>query len=567
MVCAKQAKAKRSSPYNSFTYYSSRFMSHLYTSKSFLSIIKKHFPNTFFLYHLSENYISQSLFFFIVSLYPVIYWVFRKRLRMEVELTKKVEIRENRLHTILTYNGDSEGLEKASEENKLKIGRFKFSQCGNCQEECAFMQVYSIHDAAVVSHSPIGCYGYVSERWLSMLPVAAVRGKSTFEHHAICTNIQESDTIYGGANKLRHAVEEAFSRYNPKIIYITTSCASGIVGDDVQSVASEMSKKLGIPVFAVECEGFKSRIWSTGFDAAFNGILQTAVKAPKKKQADLVNIFNFSGVESFTPLLKTIGLRPNYLVESRSVEEVSQMAEAACSATICQTLATFVANRLEKLYGIPQVIAPAPYGVQWTDRWLRAVAELTGKQDIVEDAIKSEHERIGPELNSLREFFKGKKVYVLSGAAYAHNMASVCHDLGLEVIGITTYHHDQTYDTKEINTLKFMTETVGNVPNYTVFNKQPFQVIKQLLKLHPDFLIVRHPALSVLGYKLGIPSIMEGDSNKCVGYDGIIELGYRIKRILASKKLYKTIASHVEFPYTDWWLDEKTDPLHFVGGV
>ena len=50
---------------------------------------------------------------------------------MEVELTKKVEIRENRLHTILTYNGDSEGLEKASEENKLKIGRFKFSQCGN----------------------------------------------------------------------------------------------------------------------------------------------------------------------------------------------------------------------------------------------------------------------------------------------------------------------------------------------------------------------------------------------------------------------------------------------------
>ena len=316
------------------------------------------------------------------------------------KLNKKVDIRENRLHTILTYNGDSEGLEKASEENKLKIGHFKFSQCGNCQEECAFMQVYSIHDAAVVSHSPIGCYGYVSERWLSMVPVAAVRGKSSFEHHSICTNIQESDTIYGGANKLRHAVEEAFKRYNPKIIYITTSCASGIIGDDVQSIAAEMSKKLGIQVFAIECEGFKSRIWSTGFDAAFNGILQTAVKAPQKKQADLVNIFNFSGVDSFTSLLKTIGLRPNYLVESRSVDEVSQMAEAACSATICQTLATFVANKLEKLYGIPQVIAPAPYGIQWTDRWLREVARLTGKEKLVEAAIEKEHERIARQLQA-----------------------------------------------------------------------------------------------------------------------------------------------------------------------
>ena len=60
---------------------------------------------------------------------------------------------------------------------------------------------------------------------------------------------------------------------------------------------------------------------------------------------------------------------------------------------------------------------------------------------------------------------------------------------------------------------------------------------------------------------------MEGDSNKCVGYNGIIELGQRIQKILKTKKLYKNIASHVEFPYTDWWLDEKTDAFHFVGGL
>ena len=54
---------------------------------------------------------------------------------MGLPLPKKVEIRETRLHTILTYNGDSKDLGKSSKDNKLKIGNFKFSQCGNCQAD------------------------------------------------------------------------------------------------------------------------------------------------------------------------------------------------------------------------------------------------------------------------------------------------------------------------------------------------------------------------------------------------------------------------------------------------
>lgn len=483
---------------------------------------------------------------------------------MAARLTKKVEIREKRLQTILTYNGDAKGLVEGSEKNELKIGRFKFSQCGNCQQGCALMQIYSIWDAAVVSHSPIGCYAGISENYFVNNNVSKMRGNRPFFHHGICTNIQESDTIYGGVNKLRHSVQEAYKRYKPKVIYITTSCASGVIGDDVQAVAEEMSDELGIPVFAVECEGFKSRIWSTGFDASFNGVLNAAVKPPKKKQNDLVNIFNFNGIDSFGPLLKTIGLRPNYLIETRTIEELSQMTEAACSSSICETLATFMSDKLEELYGVPQVKAPSPYGLQWTDHWLREVASLTGKHSIVEAAIRSEHERIEPELNELRKFFKGKKAYVFAGDAFAHNLASVAHDLGLELIGITTYHHDKKYDNPEMNTAKYMVQAVGNVPNVTVCNKQPYQVVKFLRKLKPDFLLVRHPGLAVLGFKLGIPAIMENDSDKAVGYEGILDLGRRIKHAMNTAKLYKNFAKHTNFPYSDWWLDESTDPFYFV---
>ena len=57
---------------------------------------------------------------------------------------------------------------------------------------------------------------------------------------------------------------------------------------------------------------------------------------------------------------------------------------------------------------------------------------------------------------------------------------------------------------------------------------------------------------------------MENDSDKAVGYNGVLDLGRRIKRSMITAKLYKSFAKHTNFPYTDWWLDESTDPFNFV---
>ena len=85
-----------------------------------------------------------------------------------------------------------------------------------------------------------------------------------------------------------------------------------------------------------------------------------------------------------------------------------------------------------------------------------------------------------------------------------------------------------------------------------------------LRKLKPDVLIVRHQDLSILGYKAGIPTVFEADSNKSVGYNGIVELGERILRVFKTRKLIDNIAEHAKLPYTDWWLDENTDPFYFA---
>ena len=105
------------------------------------------------------------------------------------------------------------------------------------------------------------------------------------------------------------------------------------------------------------------------------------------------------------------------------------MPEAACSTHICETLGTYVSSVLETDFGVPKVKSPAPFGISWTDNWLREVAKYTGTEDKVEEVIESEHKRIAPELEKLRKQLAGKKIYVFAGDAYAHNVGSVVADL------------------------------------------------------------------------------------------------------------------------------------------
>ena len=224
-----------------------------------------------------------------------------------------VEIREKRLKTVLTFQGKASELAEQGSQGKLKIGKFCYGQCGDCQEGCGKMLVYGIRDAAVISHAPIGCFATISGNYKECQGVADNRKKGKFNHHAICTNIQEKDTIYGAGEKLRTAIRQAKERYNPKVIFITSSCASGIIGDDIPGIAAEMQDEVGVPVVSIACEGFKSKIWSTGWDVGFNAILRAVVKPPEKKDEDVINIFNFAGTDRFTRLLGVIGLRPHYL--------------------------------------------------------------------------------------------------------------------------------------------------------------------------------------------------------------------------------------------------------------
>jgi nitrogenase molybdenum-iron protein alpha chain len=475
----------------------------------------------------------------------------------------EVEIRERRLKSIISYQGTGRDLCERSRNRQLNLTERSFGQCSDCSQGCSQTLTYVIRGAAVVDHAPIGCT-VSSGANLTVEVSARARGLPPQKVQVLSTNIQEKDTVYGGLEKLRATVREAKRRFNPSAIFVLSSCAAGIVGDDIESAADELQEELDIPVVPIFCEGFKSRIWSSGFDAAFHGILTRIVKPPVKKQADLVNVFNFEGSDTFGPLLGKLGLRANYVVPLADVETLEKLSEAACTTHICETLAMYPATALEQKYGVPEVKSPPPFGIGWTDNWLREVARLTGKDGIVEDIIKSEHERIRDELEQVRGELGGKRIYIFAGDSYAHSIANMLLELGLDLVGVTTLHHDQTTDggTDSLDSLGNLVASKGEIGNYTVCNKQPYQVFKLLQAAKPDILIVRHMNMTIVGAKLGIPTMNDGDVNISAGYDGLVRLGKRLVDATKTKKLFENVARHCESPYTSWWL-EQADPFFF----
>lgn len=479
----------------------------------------------------------------------------------------EVTVREKRLKSIIYYQGKASALADPQNADKFACKERSYSQCSDCAQMCASTITYFVRDAAVVVHSPMGCFANTPLNDTQFRNSALERGQKPDRVRVICSNISEKDTVYGGIKKLEAAISEAYERFHPSVIFVHSSCAAGVVGDDLEGTASDMKEKLNIPIIPVYCEGFKSKIWSSGFDAAYHGILKNIVKPAEKKQKDLVNIFNFLGSDTFTPLLGKLGLKANYLVPLADVRTIEKMSEAACSAHICETLGSYITDVLEKEFDVPKVKTPAPFGIKWTDNWLREVASYTGKEDIVEDVIASEHQRIQKDLEELRKSLSGKKIYVFAGDSYAHNIGSVVADLGMELVGMTTLHHDMYSDGGEPgkDTLTELLEIHGEIDNFSVCNKQPYQVLKLLEKTKPDVIIVRHMNMTILGGKLGIPSLLEGETNISAGYDGVITTGKRIKNLMETRGILKTLAEYNEFPYTDWWRKEE-NPLYFEKG-
>lgn len=484
----------------------------------------------------------------------------------------EVEKRETRLGTIIAWDGNAKELIKQSDyrgrgcdkrNGSCRLCEIEgpFAQGSGCSEEMVECQAGQVRDSVLIQHSPIGCgAGQVGNNKLFRFGLAT-RNLPIENVKIISTNLLEGDMVFGATKKLKQTIEDAYNRYKPKTIFIVSSCATGIIGEDIESVAGEYEKKLGIPVVPLICEGFRSKHWTTGFDATQHGILRQIVNKHPKKQEDLINIITLWGSDVYTPMFKELGLRVNFVVDLASVEDLERLSEAAGTVSFCYTLSSYLSAGLEQHFGVPEIKAPQPYGFKGTDAWLREIGRVTHREELVEKYIAKEHKRVEPIIKELRKKLKGVKGFTSTGSGYSHGLIAVLRELGISVDGSLVFHHDPVYDSgnAEEDSLKHLVDNYGDVKDFSVSNRQQYQFYSLLKRVNPDFILIKHGGLSPLASKLGISAAPLSDESLTIGYQGMIYLGNKILDILAKKKFHNILKAHAEMQYTDWWL-EQSDP-------
>lgn len=497
-----------------------------------------------------------------------------KRINLKIS---DVENRETRLGTIVSWRGKASDLvEQSQYENRGKGERKKcgsgkgcklcsetgpFSQATTCSSKMVDCQAGMVVDGVLILHSSIGCSVDSTSYTTTYRVGCSLRGHKVEDIRTVCTNVLENDMVFGASSKLKQTIKDVYQRYNPKVIFIGTSCATAIIGEDIESVAKEAEEKLNIPIIPLSCEGFRAAHWTTGFDAVQHGILRQLVRKNPKKQEDLVNVITLFGSDVFTPILKELGLRVNFAVDLTTTESLEQLSEAAATITFCYTLSSYLAAGLEQQFGVPEIKSQQPYGIEGTDDWIRQIAKATNRVELAEKYIEREHKRILPKIEEYRKKFKGIVGLVATGSAYAHGIITVLRELGIEVNGSMVFHHDPVYDSGDIrqDSLKTLVENHGDIKSFAVSNRQQFQFYSLIKKEKPDFVIVRHTGLAPLSAKMGIPGVAVGDENKAIGYQGILNLAETVLAVLQRRKFNEDLAKHVKLPYSDWWL-EQDDP-------
>ncbi|NPA39760.1 MAG: oxalate:formate antiporter [Thermodesulfobacteria bacterium] len=372
-----------------------------------------------------------------------------------------------------------------------------------------------VKEAIHLVHGGVGCSYYGK----------MVRGRPA---QVFSTDFSEYDVIFGGISKLKTALTQAFS-LNPKakgaFVYVT--CVSSIIGEDVESIAHEVSKKLGKEVKIVACPGFSAISQSKGHAIAYQ-VLSKIIKPYKPYDFPAVNLIGDYNVGGETKVIKNllskIGIKVHtVLTGDTKWSEVESLTKARLNLLLCSSTAKDFCETVKNEWGIPY-IKVSFYGITAIKESLLKIAEFFNiPQRKVSAILKEEERAVYEEVKGLLPGLKGKKAMIILGAARIFTLSAMLKDLGLEVeLGASIFAKEVDHEeAKPI--VKHLTDNPGDDELERVFS---------LIKPDVVFINTRHQWQPV---KLGIPVIsfpQPSERGPYAGYTGMINFAKQLYSVI-----------------------------------
>lgn len=487
--------------------------------------------------------------------------------------------REDRLQACIAYGGTICDMAGKARGCCLNEGERAFTQGSICLLLPALAMMNSLPDSVVLLHGAIGCGSCSHSQNANARSGGGQRRGQVKDAVWLSIALNETDIINGGEGKLEQAIREADRRYRPAAILVVASCVPGIIGDDIDGVVERVQPLVSARVVPVHCEGFKTKIWATAYDAVYHAIGRNLLEEPEEylpvipdeldelrenyirsRTVNLMNVSSMGRVDELEleRLLRALGLEVNIFPVFAHPEEMYRVTQAALSVSTCPTHDDYFLNYLKEKYGIPYIIRHMPIGIENTSNWIRDVASFFNLEKQAEKLIAQDVRELETALEEFRPAFAGKRVFVNAGEFRALATAELLAELGFKVVAIRSFHHDQFAEPE----YEKLAALGGEDFLFNVANAQPFEEANLLKRTRPD-LFLGHWCGNATAAKLGIPThVIYNTGLSYVGYQGVYELARRLYRQLKNPSFNKNISKYLRLPYQNRWY--QADPYKYI---
>lgn len=364
---------------------------------------------------------------------------------------------------------------------------------------CAFNGAISaalhVRDAVIVAHAPRSCANITLAAFTSTgRRVLYERGElmpTSLAPRLECTDMDESQIVFGGTDALMKAVRRAKERTpRPRAVIVVSSCPAGIIGDDLDQTAELSDARC--TVLPIKADGNMTGDFQQGHIAAHLAIARTFIDRGVPVRPRTANIFaekpvvtntqrNFDLISGF---LKRMGVEVNCrFLNSTTIEELSGFCAGELNIPAYSDYTAQLLGRLIRHeFGGRVLERGFPIGHDETLAWLDEVAAFYGAQDAVPGIVGEQQALYDCAIEELRPHLAGKKLMVVTYNCELDWILKTALDLEMEIvrIGILNYSQDAG----------FRTRLKANFPVVEDYNR--FARGDEIARLAPDVLLTNY---------------------------------------------------------------------------
>lgn len=375
--------------------------------------------------------------------------------------------------------------------------------------------VLGIKGALPLVHGPVGCFYHI--KYLLSL-------RSSRPIRILTTEMDQNDVVFGAEEKLAQKIREADETYSPQLIAVLTSCASSIIGENVEKVTDELKGDINADIICINSGGFEGT-QIEGYEECLSYLINL-MDEPKTKEGSLNLVGQYRGgpdLKTLKEYFERLEIDLNCVLTSGSTfEEIKGASSAALNVSMCEASGVGPCETMERRFGIPFLDEVLPLGVRATSNYFRQICRALNRDYI----LFEDHKWAMDEINKIIPYLQGKRALIVAGATRAIALTDFLVELGMDPVLICLDFEGKYTDCK-------LDEVIKRNRINPVILKEPgyHDILKCAESLSPDIVLGGMGEMG-LSRELKIPlmDVMHAQE-VTLGFNGAVELAKSIKEI------------------------------------